>query len=289
MPSWGELPLARPVLEARVQDLFTSFVEYLEVFSLRGPFSTSQLRAHLKALNRRAAFASAAEAVSDSEFADAVRDVLRQWGVGTRGAELVPSEVFRTELRKLAPNLDELGRAQIEDRALDIRRVASMVWRLLDSICLVTKHGQPVRNRLVSGSKALHHVLPALVFPIDREYTQTFFGWHNPEFQYNPRDCFEVIFFALAETARTVKPSRFVGEGWMSSPTKILDNAVVGYCVAHGLKSENTRHQQKKQSEYKVLVKRAKELGIWDAIQAEAESRAKEIEGGLSTTRKPST
>ncbi len=155
------------------------------------------------------------------------------------------------------------------------------MWRLLDSICLVTKHGQPVKNRLVSGSKALHHVLPALVFPIDREYTQTFFGWHNPEFQYNPRDCFEVIFSALAETARTVTPSRFVCEGWMSSPTKILDNAVVGYCVAHGLQSQNTRHQQKKQSEYNALVRRAKELGIWEAVRAEAERKAKGDRGQL--------
>jgi hypothetical protein len=172
MPSWSELPLARPVLETRVQDLFTSFAEYVEVFRLRGPFSASQLRAHLKAVKRRAAFASAAEAVSDQEFADGIRDVLREWGVGTRGAELVPSEIFRAELRKLAPNLDELGQVQIEDRTLNVRSVASMVWRLLDSICLVTKHGQPVRNRLVSGSKALHHVLPTLVFPIDREYTR---------------------------------------------------------------------------------------------------------------------
>ena len=38
-----------------------------------------------------------------------------------------------------------------------------MVWRLLDSICLVTKDGQPVRNRLVGGREALHHVPPKLV------------------------------------------------------------------------------------------------------------------------------
>src|SRR5262249_26684642 len=38
---------------------------------------------------------------------------------------------------------------------------------------------------------------PELVFPIDREYTQTFFGWRNPEFQNNPRDCFMVSFLAF--------------------------------------------------------------------------------------------
>jgi hypothetical protein len=277
-PNWSALPLASAEVVDRVRDLTASFADYVEVFRLRGPFSGSQLNVHLRALSSRAAFASAAEAVIDSRFADAVRDVLREWGVGSRGTELVPSDVFHGELRKLVPHLAELEQAQIEDRALDMPRIASIVWGLLDSICLVTKHGQPVRNRLVSGSKALHHVLPALVFPIDREYTQTFFNWHNPQFQYNPRGCFEVIFLALAETARAVKPRRFVGEGWMSSPTKILDNAIVGYCVKHGLKSETTRHQQNKRAENKALVNRAKELGIWDAIKAESESRAKKVD-----------
>lgn len=87
------------------------------MFRLRGPFSGLQLRVHLSALRRRAAFASAAEAVSDSTFADAVRDVLREWDVGSRGTELVPSDVFRAELRKLVPQLAELEQAQIDESA----------------------------------------------------------------------------------------------------------------------------------------------------------------------------
>jgi hypothetical protein len=113
-------------------------------------------------------------------------------------------------------------------------------------MCLVTKNGQPVKNRVVSGTKALHHILPELVFPIDREYTQTFFGWHNPEFQQNPQGCFMVAFLAIAELANAVQPGRLVGEGWMASPAKILDNAIVGYCVKHGLESESARHAKKK-------------------------------------------
>lgn len=34
----------------------------------------------------------------------------------------------------------------------------------------------------MAGSKTLHHLLPDLVPPIDREYTRPFFGLHNPEF-----------------------------------------------------------------------------------------------------------
>ena len=54
----------------------------------------------------------------------------------------------------------------------------------------------------------------------------------------------------------------------MSSPTKILDTAIVGYCAKRGLESENTRHQKNKRARYQAMVKRAKELGIWDAMEA---------------------
>jgi hypothetical protein len=57
----------------------------------------------------------------------------------------------------------------------------------------------------------------------------------------------------------------------MSSPTKILDNAVIGYCIGQRLQSDNTRHQRKD----RALIKRAKELGIWDAIRAEVEGKLK--------------
>lgn len=45
----------------------------------------------------------------------------------------------------------------------------------------------------------------------------------------------------------------------MSSPTKILDNAIVGYCVRQGLVSESTRHAKNKRVHDKAL-KRAKEI-----------------------------
>lgn len=64
-----------------------------------------------------------------------------------------------------------------------------------------------------------------------------------------------IAFLALADLANTVQPGRLVGDGWMSSPAKILDNAVVGYCVKLGLESESTRHAKKRMRD-KALSKR---------------------------------
>ncbi len=261
MANWRELPGMKPIQQVRLGDLSASFQEYLDIFKHRGPFSESQLGAHLKALKRRATFSSAAEAVVDPEFADDVRDVLAEWGVGTRGAALIPPTAFRIEMEKVAPRLGALETLQVDDNGLDAHRTALTIWDVMSSMCLVTKKGQPVKNKLVGGSKALHHVLPNLVFPIDREYTQTFFGWHNPEFQYNPRDCFILIFVALAELATRVHPTQFIADRWMSSPTKILDNAIVGFCMKHGLKSENARYEQKRRAAHKAVKELAKEPG----------------------------
>jgi hypothetical protein len=52
-----------------------------------------------------------------------------------------------------------------------------------------------------------------------------------------------------------------VGTGWNTSPSKVVDNAIVGYCRATLLD---------KASHDKAIIARAKELGIYDQIVADA-------------------
>jgi hypothetical protein len=73
MANWRQLLFVKPVLKARLQNLSTSFPEYVATFNHSGPFSELQLGSHLKALRQRAGFSSASEAVRNSQFADAVR------------------------------------------------------------------------------------------------------------------------------------------------------------------------------------------------------------------------
>ena len=94
---------------------------------------------------------------------------------------LSPPKLSVQNFKNAAPKLVDLNLARIYDSDLDSEKVESTVWQIIDSMSLVTTIGGPVKNKLVSGTKALHHVLPQLVFPVDREYTQTFFAWHNSE------------------------------------------------------------------------------------------------------------
>jgi len=91
-----------------------------------------------------------------------------------------------------------------------------------------TRGGLTLPSRIVLGSKALRHLLPELVVPIDREYTQRFFGWANPTLQNFPERCFREAFAGFAAIAREANPAQYVGRGWHTSKTKVIDNAIVG-------------------------------------------------------------
>ncbi len=103
-----------------------------------------------------------------------------------------------------------MEKARIDDPALDIPAVCEHLWQIIGNLGIV-------RNRalIVPGTQALHHVLPDLV-PAPRTRRR------RP----SPR-----TFTALAQVARAVKPAEFTGQGWRTSRSKILDNAIIGYSM----------------------------------------------------------
>jgi hypothetical protein len=89
------------------------------------------------------------------------------------------------------------------------------------------------KARIVAGTKTLHHLLPELVVPMDRAWTGLFFQLHAPEWQDldNQRRTFRRVYSQFADLARRVQPQQYVtGARWRTSRTKILDNALIGFC-----------------------------------------------------------
>lgn len=89
---------------------------------------------------------------------------------------------------------------------------------------------------LVAGSKALHHVLPDLVVPIDRRYTRPFFGWYGTQFQYQQQRAFEEMFPTFHSIAVEVQLEQFMGNGWRTARAKVLDKAIVAFCLVEGVR-----------------------------------------------------
>jgi len=165
-------------------------------------------------------------AISDHAFLESLHWTLRAWGIGSRRSKLRPLPEFSAALQKAAPSIVAFETARIDAADLDVSATTTELWRVIESLNIVENEAP-----LVAGTKALHHLLPGLVPPMDRTYTQPFFLWHNPQFQYQQPKCFKIAFGAFADIARQASPQQYVGRHpWHTSLGKVLDNAVVG-CV----------------------------------------------------------
>ncbi len=115
----------------------------------------------------------------------------------------------------------------------NLQQITRKVSALLDKARV-----SQARTFLVSSTKAIHHLLPSLVPPVDHEYTLSFF-FHNIILDgENDLEVFSTIFPYFREVAqRNAGIIRgAVGQGEMNtSETKIIDNAIVGYCLGHAV------------------------------------------------------
>jgi len=213
----------------RVIWLIENFTLCLSAFDEDTPFAGSKkIRYHQATIARRRQFDSATEALDDEQFNKSLYNTLKAWGIGSRGSRLVPLPEFEDALSAAAPDIDQLSNTCIDDEHLDTDRVSSQLWDIVRTLGIVENLA-----KLVAGSKALHHVLPHLVVPMDRKYTGNFFGWHGIDFQHDQSRCLRIAIESFAAVAGAVNLDEHVGKGWHTSKTKVLDNAVVGYCLLH--------------------------------------------------------
>jgi hypothetical protein len=250
-------------IDKRLRMLISSFGDYLVEFDRNPAFTNEQLRHHLNTCRLRdAEHRTATAAVTDEQFLKSLWDTLRSWRMQVRGARLVEWPKFR----------DAFGRCNEEIKALEglslaavdrsVRDVADATWKLIDKLAISDN-----ASKLVAGTKALHHLIPKLIVPIDRTFTGAFFGWNNYDWQHAQPKALRSAFEAFSRITREITPASYVGERWRSSATKVVDNAVVAFCRKHLLDER---------SYIRALEARARELGILDEIEAEAKRRAGE-------------
>jgi hypothetical protein len=217
------------VIEARIGKLVSRFGDYVQAYDDRPPFTREQLAAHRHSVELRRQAGGVRAAVEDEEFVASLRRTLLAWGVGRRASRLVASEDFTAAIRGAAPGLEALEPMAIDDDDLP-GDMADRLWFIIDSLGVVTN-----KAKLVAGTKTLHHLLPDLVPPMDRAFTGAFFGFHLPEWQdiAGQRRILRLAYDQFAAVARRVHPAKYVtGAGWRTSRTKILDNALIGFCKA---------------------------------------------------------
>jgi hypothetical protein len=212
----------------RIQTLISGFDTYLAHYDERFPFTRAgQMSQHAATIERlRELDSDPVRAVQDEVYLASLLATLKAWGIGLRGSRLRPIAEVAAALLDQAELLSGLRHRTISEASLTSDGVDELVWQLIERVDIVDNEA-----RLVALSKTLHHVLPDLVVPIDRTYTGRFFAWGTTAMQYKQRPLFFEAFTVFNQVAQAVDLLARVGSGWRSAPTKLIDNAIIAYCL----------------------------------------------------------
>jgi hypothetical protein len=192
---------------------------------------------HAKTIEALARHPTAVDALGDDAFFDYLYATLASWGLhrmGPGNTRLGNIDDLKASFRKQASSIERVQQLQLERLgSRDVRDVAEEAWEIIANLRVGIG-----KTQLVGNSKALHHLLPALIPPIDRNYTLKFFvgrpyiysGQHAerlfravyPLFHEIAVHCADEIHGFLATPP----------EGMNTSVTKVIDNAIIGFMLA---------------------------------------------------------
>lgn len=220
---------ARSNVEALVRD----FDECVRRFEASGAFTGPSVYFHERAIERRRLHATVADLLADELFLEYVYAVLPAWGMhrmGSQSAKVCDFSQLAASMRSAAPLIEELWPLNITRLAPgSMPAVSQTAWRIIATIRASTSETQ-----IVAGSKTLHHVLPDLIPPIDRQYTFRFFTGQKAVHSGDQRAFLE-WFPYLAEIGQRCHTSieAAVGRGGTATgPSKVIDNAIIGFMQA---------------------------------------------------------
>lgn len=222
----------RPILESLIGD----FSRFVQGFDASRQFGGPSVFFHVKTIQALARHPTAVDALEDDLFFDYLYATLASWGLhrmGPGNTKLAEIDELKASFRAQASAIARVQQFRIERLGPDdMAKVAEAAWAIIANLRVGI--GETV---LVANSKALHHLLPDLVPPIDRNYTLRFFVGRRHI--YRGRDA-ELLFRAIYPLFHEIAV-RCAGEihevlakplqGMNTSVTKVIDNAILGFMV----------------------------------------------------------
>lgn len=143
----------------KIRDILANSEKYHEAYYKAETFRGPSLYFHQRALETRQPPASL-------RHLECVYATLASWGMhrmGKRGSKMQSFDVFRR-------SIEPLQRRIVEAQRFDFREMNDQKWTLLKEI-FQSLNVMASGTSLVGNSKVMHHMLPNVVPPIDREYT----------------------------------------------------------------------------------------------------------------------
>jgi len=222
-------------MDVQAQDVIGRFSDSVDYFETTMPFTGPSLYFHRKTVRLLRAHASAESAVGDVAFLESLYATLASWGMhrmGPGGAKLVDFAEMAESLQEAGRRIGELQRLVIYGVSEhELSGVSHAIWRIVDSL-----HVSASETVTVAGTKALHHILPDLVPPFDRQHTLRLFLGRTNFGTVGENEVFREILHRLHQIAVACRPQideLVDATKWSTSVSKVVDNAIVGYAKMH--------------------------------------------------------
>ena len=152
------------------------FEGYLKFFE-KEPLCDSKLIPHRDTIEMRRRFPNVGEAIDSYDFiVNHVWKTLDAWDMNKKGAKLISCGEFYSQFKRhkeLVVALEQYSISQLGEPD-----VIERIWRAISLLGL-----SATSTQVVAGAKALHHILPSLLPPIDRRYTWKFFKVRDSNFK----------------------------------------------------------------------------------------------------------
>jgi hypothetical protein len=221
------LPARFAQFDSKVREVLTNAEQYHEAYYKAEIFRGPSLYFHLQALKTQHQPCS----LTHLEY---VYATLAAWGMhrmGKNGSKMQSFDIFRQSVEVLQDRITEAQK-------IDLREMTEDKWTLLKEIFLglnVMASG----TSLVGNSKVMHHMIPNIVPPIDREYTLSYLvGNKNIRNDMNWEwDLMKAIIENFFVPVASNKDFAMTADAWIAdnekypwdtSYLKIVDNLVIG-------------------------------------------------------------
>ena len=210
---------------ARVREVLKHADCYYEAYGQAEPFRGPSLYFHRRAIATRHAPAS-------PQHLEYVYATLVSWGMhrmGVSGAKMRSFEDFRGSVEPLE---HQIAHAQ----GFDPCTMSEVDWCTLKQIFFGLRI-MASKTALVGNSKVMHHMLPNIVPPIDRQYTLRYlYGAttiaNNVDKEWRRmREIMSHFFLPVArDAAFAAKAGDWIARGhpWDTSVMKVIDNLIIG-------------------------------------------------------------
>lgn len=191
-------------------------------------FPNSSFYFHQRVIKKIRASDNYKELLSKQIFLEYVYATLSTWGMDRMdgGARLVKFGDFRKSILDNKVLLTELSTYKIneldEENTPQVKEKLSV---LFDSLAVMER-----KKRLVGVSKALHHLLPDLVPPMDGKFTLDFFYGNTNYSEKDQENKFFDMFDRFCFIARKMQlTNKDLTRDWDTSIPKLIDNAIIGF------------------------------------------------------------